>query len=472
MAPKRDWVDYVNLGANAAQVYQLHGIQERMGVLAALEVQRTDLERQRSHLEANRIQMERDRENRELAEDEYRDRVFHYDHELRKIKTITDIGLRIFNALVAKFNHSNLKAKMFRSYEDKERLASIQKTNEEIIREGKDQYTGKDVDWFNDCAKYAIERDDLLEVIEVETRLQQLEKEKSVYEVNFAAQKKALEDELVVAEQEMLKNPPSFWLIIAGKKTPFQERAELLKKQLEGFRSDTWQLQREINNMRQSYLYNKFGVQSVDHYREELRDRDLKLKYMLGDYARTIIGDKSYNSFERRETPFGIEWGIDADEEILFQQCIDVIRREKKASVRLLRDQLNLDDETANRFMNELETRGIVGSANEAIPRDESIRIGEKEPQSCAPSLSQPSDAIPAMETPRKSVYDELAMQTGDLLIANRILDCIYAGTERHQRAAIELYRNKAGADLAQAQDIIARLKAEYKRIGKKIYMA
>ena len=66
---------------------------------------------------------------------------------------------------------------------------------------------------------------------------------------------------------------------------------------------------------------------------------------------------------------FGDESGIDEDEEII-QQCIEIIRSEKKASVSLLQRRLRLSYGRATRIMDELENRGIVGESNGAEPRD------------------------------------------------------------------------------------------------------
>ena len=64
-----------------------------------------------------------------------------------------------------------------------------------------------------------------------------------------------------------------------------------------------------------------------------------------------------------------IESGIDEDEEIV-QQCIEVIRSERKASVSLLQHRLRLGYTRTARLMDELENRGIVGPSKGAEPRD------------------------------------------------------------------------------------------------------
>jgi len=63
------------------------------------------------------------------------------------------------------------------------------------------------------------------------------------------------------------------------------------------------------------------------------------------------------------------ESGIDEDEEII-QQCIEVIRSERKASVSLLQCRLQLGHARAARIMDELENRGIIGEYKGSEPRE------------------------------------------------------------------------------------------------------
>jgi S-DNA-T family DNA segregation ATPase FtsK/SpoIIIE len=64
------------------------------------------------------------------------------------------------------------------------------------------------------------------------------------------------------------------------------------------------------------------------------------------------------------------ENGGSGEDEDLIQQCIEVIRSEKKASVSLLQRRLRLGYTRAARIMDELEERGIVGPNKGAEPRD------------------------------------------------------------------------------------------------------
>ncbi len=76
-----------------------------------------------------------------------------------------------------------------------------------------------------------------------------------------------------------------------------------------------------------------------------------------------------YPQAKLRAGPFNEEGGLD-EEEDLIQQCIEVIRSERKASVSLLQRRLRLGYTRAARIMDELENRGIVGPSKGAEPRD------------------------------------------------------------------------------------------------------
>lgn len=91
---------------------------------------------------------------------------------------------------------------------------------------------------------------------------------------------------------------------------------------------------------------------------------------------------------------FGIETGVDEDEELI-QQCIEVIRSEQKASVSLLQRRLRLGYTRAARIMDELESRRIVGPSKGAEPRDILIDLNAYD----ARSHEKPTE-IPAVIQP------------------------------------------------------------------------
>ena len=98
--------------------------------------------------------------------------------------------------------------------------------------------------------------------------------------------------------------------------------------------------------------------------------------------------------------PASVESGIDEDEELV-QQCIEVIRSEKKASVPMIQRHLRLGYTRATRIMDELEGRGVIGPCKGAEPRDILIDLNGGVPDTDAGSVDnstcvgQPSTSQP-----------------------------------------------------------------------------
>jgi len=81
--------------------------------------------------------------------------------------------------------------------------------------------------------------------------------------------------------------------------------------------------------------------------------------------------------------------GGDEDEDLI-EQCIEVIRTEKKASVSLLQRRLRLGYTRAARIMDGLEERGIVGPSKGAEPRDILIDLDVEVPPGGRDEMSGP----------------------------------------------------------------------------------
>jgi len=75
----------------------------------------------------------------------------------------------------------------------------------------------------------------------------------------------------------------------------------------------------------------------------------------------------TYPEFSEQVGRLDDEW---CDDEGLIEQCVEVIRSEKKASVSLLQRRLRLGYTRAARIMDELERRHVVGPSKGADPRD------------------------------------------------------------------------------------------------------
>jgi S-DNA-T family DNA segregation ATPase FtsK/SpoIIIE len=125
---------------------------------------------------------------------------------------------------------------------------------------------------------------------------------------------------------------------------------------------------------------------------------DRELEEIVGFIAKQ--GRPSYEmeihqQFSKSSADTDIESGIDEDEELI-QQCIEVIRSEQKASVSLLQRRLRLGYTRAQRIMDELEGRGIVGPSKGAEPRDILIDLNG----GGADSSVYSGDNTPAVEQP------------------------------------------------------------------------
>lgn len=70
-----------------------------------------------------------------------------------------------------------------------------------------------------------------------------------------------------------------------------------------------------------------------------------------------------------KPTPVSSDGDSDEDEELI-EKCIEIIRREQKASVSLMQRRLRIGYTRAARIMDEIEDRGIVGPSRGAEPRE------------------------------------------------------------------------------------------------------
>lgn len=103
-----------------------------------------------------------------------------------------------------------------------------------------------------------------------------------------------------------------------------------------------------------------FGDQSADYYDALQRERTAYLQKNLTEKFAVQAG----------EIKKAIQNNVISDDERLIQDCIQVIRTEKIASVSLLQRRLRLGYIMATEILDELEKRGIVGPRKGAEPRD------------------------------------------------------------------------------------------------------
>ena len=89
------------------------------------------------------------------------------------------------------------------------------------------------------------------------------------------------------------------------------------------------------------------------------------------------IYDKSLNSLEETQAITGLESKGDATEEPLYNEIVDFVVEQGKASTSLLQRRFRLGYNRAARCIDLLEERGIVGPQNGAKPREVLVKYGD-----------------------------------------------------------------------------------------------
>ena len=337
MAVKRDWVDYTNLAANVVQTAQLDGINSKMRQMAELELQKEY------------------REQQEVAvakcEDLLRDAVFFYSEQLRDLEEIASQ-----NPAAAYIRGSHLKrtyedmpqfkSSGFRKFEDKERLANVQRTYDRFIRESASRMNSEELQKCKQCVEHIFDRDELLTLISVQDQAEDLERDRATLPEKQAAKQAELQK--LNAEQQR-NNASTIWttrgslaamvagvafggtaliifiignyklsetnstsldfvagsilfgvlsglslLVMKGLKTaPCLLLHQELSKQIATVESDIGTMcqavsKKEAEFKRHRALYTKFGTANPDAYRQMLSDRDTLLTQMLGDFAKDL----------------------------------------------------------------------------------------------------------------------------------------------------------------------------------------
>lgn len=342
MAKDRDWVDYVSVAANTVQAGQLHGINSKMRELAELELLKESREQHEGAVEK--------------CEDLLRDAVFVYSEQLRDLD---EVSTQTPGAAYIRANHlkrlytdiPHFKASGFRRFEDKERLANVQRSCDRLIRDSAARLKPDDLENCKRCVDHIFERDELLRLIPVAERRAKLAEYKATLPAKQAAN--AAEYESVKAQQQQNKKP--FWLpicegiivlllgtiglivssavllfctgnqqsidqivsryligLVAGlvgmiavvvillrikKNCSYMRRRNELAKQGAALTSDLAAMTRgladkeaEINQNKS--LFTKFGTTRTEDLKTRLSERDALLMTILGDYAKDFIERK------------------------------------------------------------------------------------------------------------------------------------------------------------------------------------
>ena len=169
MARDRDWVDYTNLAANVVQTAQLDGINSKMRQMAELELLKEYREQQEAAVAK--------------CEDLLRDAVFFYSEQLRDLEELASQ-----NPVAAYIRASHLrgtydrmpqfKASRFRKFEDKERLANVQRTCNRLMRESDARLKPEELETAGTCIAHIFDRKELVKMIEVQEEREQLERQR------------------------------------------------------------------------------------------------------------------------------------------------------------------------------------------------------------------------------------------------------------------------------------------------------
>jgi len=185
MARDRDWVDYANLAANAVQTAQLDGLNTKMRQLAELELQKEYREQQEAAVAK--------------CEDLLRDAVFVYTEQLRDVEEVASQNpvaayIRASHVKRLYANIPQFTASGFRKFEDKERLANVQRACDRLIRESAGRLKPGELEDCNLCIAHVFDRKELVKLIEVQEERETLEQTKATAAKKVAPLRDALNE--------------------------------------------------------------------------------------------------------------------------------------------------------------------------------------------------------------------------------------------------------------------------------------
>ncbi len=366
MPRDRDWVDYANLASNVIQNAQLSSLNDKM--------------RQLSELEATRQLREFEDAAKEEFEATIREAVFFYSEQLRDIEEVVQS-----KPVEAYFRAKHLKglysaspqfnASHFRKYEDKERLADLKRNYDRLIDACASRLQADEIEACDQCVTHALEREDLLRLIAVQEKSEQLTTNKRSPQVRLAAQTSRLQE--IEDEQKRQSCPfvlsvskymgsasllgavvvflvgvvrPVFLLMfddkytkigvvvaplvitiglgIAGlflifmysssghsrRKAGLAERRHTIENEVTTLRAEVDRIEQEVRECKP--LYARFGQATSDEYRRMLRERDTLLKHMVGSLVKGWLKEDYYNSLGDPPKKIGRWYRRDNDAEV------------------------------------------------------------------------------------------------------------------------------------------------------------
>lgn len=336
MAPKRDWVDYTNLAANVVQTAQLDGINSKMRQMAELELHKEYREQQEAAVARH--------------EDLLRESVFFFSEQLRDVEEVasqypTAAYVRASHAKRLYESVPQFKSSGFRKFEDKERMANVQRAYDRMIRECAGRLTPDDLIKCNESIEHLFHREDLLELISVQEQAEKLDDERERNRITLPHRLVVTQEKLQKAKQQENDGAASLRLLQSSVKVcaavavlafivlfvstvvilntdgndlrlvytslslfiPSSLLTAMLTQKLKERKLKSEELSKTVVDLEfeikmmnddssivettiQQYqtLYANFGIANSGDYRRTLRDRDALLIQMVGDYAKGI----------------------------------------------------------------------------------------------------------------------------------------------------------------------------------------
>ena len=164
MTKQRDWIDYGLVASNLVQNVQLHGLQEKLGQIKAIE-------EHRNHHDLLKEARELRQEAALQQENALRESVFQGQEVLEALQynVRSDPGAVSVLACEAlrTFEVNNVTTASFTAYEDKQRLSSLLAGLHDVQSEAADLLTPEKLNAVQQCVRYRAEMDDLLSYIQL-----------------------------------------------------------------------------------------------------------------------------------------------------------------------------------------------------------------------------------------------------------------------------------------------------------------
>jgi len=186
------------------QTAQLDGIHSKMRQMAELELQKEYREQQEVAVAKH--------------EDLLREAVFFYSEQLRDVEEVasrqpTAAYIRASHAKRLYESIPQFKSSGFRKFEDKERIANVQRAYDRLTRESAGRLRPDDLQNCNVCIEHLFNRGDLLELISVQEQAEKLDDERERSRVTLPHRLAVTQEKLKQAKQQKIDGAASLRLL-------------------------------------------------------------------------------------------------------------------------------------------------------------------------------------------------------------------------------------------------------------------